>query len=716
MKKTSRIISLILALSMALTGCSMFSDEDSDGREIKVRLNETVDADSKWINSSIEGAIDADTPTELKDDFYTAVNKEWILLQKLDDDHESIDFTSSNEDALKFRLKSIIFDTPDPDALEQNQIGYSETEKKHNEELIHRFTQAAADWDSRNSLGAEPLRPYIERIESISSMSELTEYVTAPYTDNYSGAAFASIVVDSTTNDPANDHVKIDVHTDYTLGSADFYISSNSESRLMQDLNRSIVYNLLGRLGYTDAETERLLSACYRLEGRLADHSRGASQKDYTDNERYYTLAEIEELQGNYPLTTLIVNSGLESAGKYAVYRPDYIRYLSELYNERHLDEIKAYYVVHTALAMAPLLDRENYDIYAEAKADADASSGDNTDKRDASTGDKELDIILNDFAMAYLQEPLDMVYVSRYCTPAYKELLTDQVEKTKKAFACIIDGDDWLSEEAREKAKEKLEAMKVSVMYPSHFTDYTALNFEDGDGLPEMAARINAFRLARKAEKAEKPHSVEFSQMSTCTINAYYMPTENSINILCGILADGSMFNADDPVEVRYAKLGTVIGHEISHAFDAGGIRWDKDGHDNRWMPVKDIVAFTGKVSSLNLYYSGITAIPGKGKINGSVVSREATADMGGLKCMLRLAEDIPDFDYDLFFRSYAELWRCRDTYDLELASAESDSHPVANLRVNATLQQFEKFYETYGITEGDGMYLAPEKRIAVW
>jgi putative endopeptidase len=99
----------------------------------------------------------------------------------------------------------------------------------------------------------------------------------------------------------------------------------------------------------------------------------------------------------------------------------------------------------------------------------------------------------------------------------------------------------------------------------------------------------------------------------------------------------------------------------------------------------------------------------------DGKIAQGEAMSDMGGVKCMLTLAEEIPDFDYDLFFRSYASLWVYQTSFMMENHRAQ-DEHPIGFLRTNVTLQQFDKFFETYGIGPGDGMYLAPEDRILVW
>ena len=174
--------------------------------------------------------------------------------------------------------------------------------------------------------------------------------------------------------------------------------------------------------------------------------------------------------------------------------------------------------------------------------------------------------------------------------------------------------------------------------------------------------------------------------------------------------------YNENASREENLGGIGVVIGHEISHAFDTSGSQFDKDGALKNWWTDADRAAFNDLAAKLIAYYDGIVPYEGADNYNGTQVQTEAIADMGGLKCMLAIAADDPDFDYDLFFRSFAAIWREQCTAENELQLAQLDTHPLAFLRVNVTVQQFDEFYETYDIQPGDGMYLAPEERIAVW
>ena len=135
----------------------------------------------------------------------------------------------------------------------------------------------------------------------------------------------------------------------------------------------------------------------------------------------------------------------------------------------------------------------------------------------------------------------------------------------------------------------------------------------------------------------------------------------------------------------------------------------------EKSWLPEEDKTAFADRCDKVASYYDTFTPFAGAGLYDGKLVSAEATADMGGIKAMLTLAKQKPDFDYDLFFRSYARNYRVNIPYDVEKYYL-SDVHPLGFYRVNIGLQQFDEFVTTYGIKEGDGMYLDPENRVSVW
>ena len=200
---------------------------------------------------------------------------------------------------------------------------------------------------------------------------------------------------------------------------------------------------------------------------------------------------------------------------------------------------------------------------------------------------------------------------------------------------------------------------------------------------------------------------------VSPQTFNCGYQPLTNSIYIL-GAYARGDIYNSEMSDEEVLAKLGVSIGHEISHAFDRTGAQFDKDGNMKNWWTPEDKEEFKKRNAKLAEYYNSIHPWEGQ-DLQGSIMTGEACADMAGMKVALRVASEKENFDYDKFYRAFADLWFVKENLMMARAGIE-DEHPLQYLRINCTLQQFDEFLDYYGITEGDNMYLAPEDRVNIW
>ena len=197
--------------------------------------------------------------------------------------------------------------------------------------------------------------------------------------------------------------------------------------------------------------------------------------------------------------------------------------------------------------------------------------------------------------------------------------------------------------------------------------------------------------------------------------VNAYYKPSENSINIIAGILG-GDFYNSSMSYEQKLGAIGMVIGHEISHAFDTRGAQFDKTGNMSMWWTAEDFKKFNERADRLIKYLSSMIVDDTGNHYNGALVHTETIADMTGIKAMLGIAASHEGFDYDKFFRQYAIIWKLVQTRERIDSLLKFDVHAMPYIRVNAIVQQFPEFFETYKIVSGDKMYLAPDSRVAVW
>ena len=196
----------------------------------------------------------------------------------------------------------------------------------------------------------------------------------------------------------------------------------------------------------------------------------------------------------------------------------------------------------------------------------------------------------------------------------------------------------------------------------------------------------------------------------------SFYYNSHNTIYIQIGILED-PLYSPDAPFEERLASFGTILGHEISHAFDSGNIHYDANGAWNTKISSDDLTTWNNMETRIKNHLSTYEPFDGSGKYDMTTnAPHEVIADVEGVRVCLMIAAEYDSFDYDKFFRSYAAHWRSMNLKTDQMDDIRNDEHPLLYLRINYTLIQFDEFDKTYGIEPGDGMYLAPDQRVFVW
>ena len=707
-----------LAAALMLSGCAESAVAGSLGALTQmlpeVQAGATISEDSMWINSDIAGAVDETVTVNLKDDFHTAVNYDWIMNTELPDEKLAYVGTFSQaEDALQEQNYQLM--KRDNTAVDETLM--SQKEYDHLQELAAGLADLLMDWDTRNEQGVEPLRSYVEELAGIQSLEELSSYLVRG--DGWS--SFGDLLTTVEMYTPSNSREQYSVYifpfSEWSLSGQSSYTKYSASDVKLRSYNESAAEYVLGELGYSESEIQRMLKENYRIEQKLsACRIADSAVKDYTEEvDETLTLEDLEQIQGDYPLTQILQAQGLAESNLFSVYQVDYLKSLAGIYTEENLEALRSFYLVHLVLETLPYLDQKCYGISEQRRAVTENVK----EEKKESEQETEKEEIDPDQQMAYRLENnlfpdlLDELYAARYCKSEDKAALMELTQEMVDFYRQMLQEEDWLSEETRQKAVEKLDAMTLRVLYPDILKDYSGLNYDSNGTIVDAVNDIQEFSLAERKNDVNQPIRKSDWPISTRTANAGYVQEENSINICAGLMADGQVYNRDASEEFNLGRVGMVIGHEITHAFDTNGYQYDKDGLKNNWWSKEDEEAMRQRADKVNKYYHSFTPVAGENY--SANVASEAIADMGGVKCVLGLAKKREGFDYEEFFRSYAGLWKTKDNYSTELLMSE-DTHPLAFLRTNITVQQFDEFLETFDIQEGDGMYLSPEERITVW
>ena len=196
-------------------------------------------------------------------------------------------------------------------------------------------------------------------------------------------------------------------------------------------------------------------------------------------------------------------------------------------------------------------------------------------------------------------------------------------------------------------------------------------------------------------------------------TVNAMYEPISNSITIPAGIL-HAPMYDRGASFETNLGGIGTVIAHEVSHALDSMGAKFDEDGNMRNWWNDRDKNAFDGICREVINAYDKIEVLPGR-YIDGSKTLGENLADIAGMECILKLAGENNPRLGDIF-KNYATIWRMKSDDSYIQMQLENDTHSPDKVRVNRVLSNFGEFERHYKIEKDDIMYLPAEERIRIW
>ena len=300
---------------------------------------------------------------------------------------------------------------------------------------------------------------------------------------------------------------------------------------------------------------------------------------------------------------------------------------------------------------------------------------------------------------------------------------MTELVGNLQKALGERIQNLDWMSDATKAKALDKLSTFTVKIGYPDKWKDYSTLDIKN-DSYYENMKRASQWAYADMVSRYGKPVDRTEWFMTPQTVNAYYNPTTNEICFPAGILQYPFFdMNADDAF--NYGAIGVVIGHEMTHGFDDQGRQYDKDGNLKDWWAEEDAQKFKDRAQVIIDFYDSIEVAPGLHG-NGSLTQGENIADHGGLKIAYQAFKNatknnpLPVKDgftpEQRFYIAYATVWGQNITEAEIRNRTKSDPHALGKWRVNGTMPQLDTWYEAFGITEKDPMYIAPEKRVNVW
>lgn len=321
------------------------------------------------------------------------------------------------------------------------------------------------------------------------------------------------------------------------------------------------------------------------------------------------------------------------------------------------------------------------------------------------------------------LGEGVGRIYVEHHFPPEAKDAINDLVQRLTEAYDQSIRSLDWMGEETKSRALEKLSKFSAKVGYPDEWREYTAaISPDDLLGNMRRCAQAEHGRQLDRIENDVDPHEWF---MTPQTVNAYYHPVLNEVVFPAAILQP-PYFSPDARDATNFGAIGGVIGHEIGHGFDDQGSRYDGDGNLVDWWTPKDRERFEERTKALIDQYDALVpaGFSESEHVNGELTIGENIGDLGGLSIAwkaLHIAADaegrqVTDDDAAEFFFSWARAWRAKFRREERLRRLSIDPHSPEEFRCNQVVKNVDAFADTFGVRPGDAMYLEPEKRVSIW
>lgn len=663
--------------------------------------------DLKTEDGTLERGIilsNMDETVNPKDDFYNYVNGNWMKN------------TEIPEDQVRWGGFGVLRKSTDKDVLEildRASKSGKYPEGTDQSKAIAVF-KSKLDTNSRNQLGITPIKPALDLISNINSVADFQKVISI-YATIVSQPFFGI----SAFSNPSNSSMNSAYLTPVGLGlpDKDFYLNKDSKSIEIREQYKAHISRMLQFLGDDKESASSQAETILNFETLLATPKLDKVQRrDFRKLNNPRSVKQIQEMVPaiNWPLA--FKDLGIEiDLDTLIVMQPKYMEAVQEIFENEDINTWKIVMRWATlndaASQLTTEIEKANWDFYSKTLSGAKTQRP--ADERALAT------------VNGTVGEALGKLYVDEMFPPEAKEKAEKMIANVIQAYINRIMNLEWMSLDTKEKAIEKLENFTVKIGYPDKWEDYSLMKVSSEKGYYENIVAVTNWSFKKNLSEINEPVDKTKWGMSPQTVNAYFNPFNNEIVFPAAILQPPFYdYKADDAV--NYGGIGAVIGHEISHAFDDAGSRFDAYGNLVNWWTEEDLDQFTKRGQALSDQYSAIEVLDSV-YVNGEFTLGENIGDLGGVLAgfdglQLHFEQNgrpgsIDGFTPEQrFFMSWATVWRTKQRDEYLRNQVKTDPHTPGRWRATEPLKNVDAFYEAFNIVEGDSMYVAPSNRVRIW
>ena len=644
-----------------------------------------------------------DTSVSPKNDFYNYVNGNWMKTTEIPADRTTwggfgVLRKSTDKDVLDIIAKAKESKKYGPETDQAKALALFETK---------------LDTLTRNKAGITPIQPALDAIAKIENLADLqTLLATNPSVSSplFGFGVFANFS-DSSTNavymGPAG----------LGLPERDYYLDQDEKSKEIREEYKNHIVRMLQILGDDESQAKLAANKIIELETKLAEpRLTKVERRDARNRNNPKTIPEVDTMLSSIDLNKMITEQGMtKKFDTIIVTQVKYTKALDLFLKNTPIEDLKTltrWDTFNSATGQLTTdIEKTNWDFYSKYLSGQKKQRA--ADERALATVNRSVG------------EALGQLYVDAKFPPEAKAKAEKMIANVIEAYKMRIQKLDWMSADTKIKAVEKLDKFTVKIGYPDKWKDYSKLEVSANKSYFENVLALTKWQIQKRNDDISEPVDKTEWGMSPQTVNAYFNPRNNEIVFPAAILQP-PFYNYTADEAVNYGGIGAVIGHEISHAFDDSGARFDANGNLVDWWTEEDLAKFTEKSNGLAEQYDAIEVLDSV-HINGKFTLGENIGDLGGVLgaydgLQMYYAENgrpenIDGFTAEQrFFMSWATVWRTKMREDALRTRIKTDPHSPGNIRATQPLLNVQAFYDAFEIKEGDAMFLAPQDRVQIW
>ena len=630
------------------------------------------------------------------DDFFRYANGIWLDTFEIPADRSRYGAFDQLAEAAEKDVHAII------DELAASNPAPGSVERK-----VGDFYKSWMDEEKIAALGTAPLEGPLAEIDAVASHEDLMTQFGVP-----NRAAPVTLGMEA---DPADTtrYIMFVSQSGLGLPNRDYYLRDDERFAGYRTAYRAYIAKMFELAGIEGGESKA--DAILALETKIAEaHWTPERSRDIEQTYNPMSLAEMKKLAPGFAWDPLLAEAGLGGAQNFVIAETTAITDAAALTKSIPLATWKDYLKFHFINDSAPYLpkpfDDANFEMFGKTL------SGQPEQRERWKRG-----VQLMNRSMG---EAVGEIYVQRHFPPEARQQITELVSNLSAAMEERLQTLEWMDDETRQAAQIKLGTFDPRVGYPSKWIDYSPLEIKPDDLLGNVT-RAREFDWNEDLKRLSGPVDRELWGMNPQTVNAYYNPLMNQITFPAAILQAPFFDPAADPA-INYGAIGGVIGHEIGHGFDDQGRKFDEKGLIRDWWTETSNERFTARSTVLGEQYNAFEPIEGL-HVNGQLTMGENIGDLGGLQMAYAAFQRykaehgeppvIDGFTGDQrFFLAWAQVWRAKMRDDAARRQIVTDPHSPPRERVNGVVRNLDAWYEAFGVTEGDKLYLPPDQRVRIW